>query len=255
MRSSAHHSLTMARLRGHLGAGPPPQPHVMPPSSLFPWVSCRPQNRRDHCLVPGEQVQRPLVPPLHAHPPSSPAGPVQTRRPGVAIAGGLGVHSGQGLCPTPQSGPFPPSVPWRRPPEGQTGLVGRGGDKDPKEQSWRPHGHPCHMGRSSELAGPQRAPCTPGPASPRWKAGPLLWGVGRPGSLEAPSQGFWGRKGPSSRAEHPRDHARTSQGIKGPRPQSRPAPPPAGSLHGRGRWGTEGYRLDAFGFAKMFNKL
>lgn len=245
----------MVRLRGHLGAGPPPQPHFMPPSSLFPWaagrtrppwVSCRPQNGRDCCLVPGEQGQRPQAPPLHAHLPFAPTGPVRLGGlgwrllAGARSPGGLGVSTaGRDCARHPSLGRAHPVSLGASLPEGQTGLVGRGENKDPAEQSWRPHRHLCHMGCSAELAWP-RVPQTERRAS--------ALGYGQARLLRGPSQSFWGRKGPSSRAEHPRDHARTSQGIKGPRPQSRPAPPAAGSFHGRGRWGTEGYRRGAFCF-------
>lgn len=248
----------MARLR------PPPQPHFMAPSSLFPWaagrtrppwVSRRPQNGRDHRLVPGEQGQRPLAPPLHAHLPSAPAGPVRTRRPGVAVAGrspqpwrAWCVHSGQGLCPTPQSGPCPPGVPRRQTPRRADRAGGKRGRQRPRRAELEATRAPVSHGLQRRAGRAPERPLYAWPRIPQTERRASALGCGQARLLRGPSQSFWGRKGPSSRAEHPRDHARTSQGIKGPRPQSRPAPPAAGSFHGRGRWGTEGYRRDAFCF-------
>lgn len=175
---------------------------------------------------------------------------------GARSPGGLGVSTaGRDCARHPSLGRAHLVSLGARLPEGQTGLVGRGEDKDPAEQSWRPHGHLCHMGCSAELAGPQRDHCMPGPASPRQKGGPLLWGVGRPGSLEAPLRASGEERVLPAELSIPGTTPGPLKGSKGRGHRAgQPHPQLAPSMGGGGgeRRATVATH---FAFAKMFNKL
>ena len=161
-------------------------------------------NRRDLCLVPGEQGRRPLGPPPRAHLPPPPAGPSRPGQ-GVRLLGGAhsppgpSVHSGQGPCPLVLGSQ----------PDRQMGLAGRGKSKTPP--SWAPH----HPGCGSELAVP-RGPRRPGRTCPGRKEGLCP----ECGQLQAgASSGFWGRKGAPSGAGL-QGLCQASRGLPGPRPRA-----------------------------------
>lgn len=151
--------LMLVRQSGHSKTDlPPASPPGLQGGQATPG-ELQATNRRDLCLVPGEQGRRPLGPPPRAHLPPPPAGPSRPGQ-GVRLLGGAhsppgpSVHSGQGPCPLVLGSQ----------PDRQMGLAGRGKSKTPP--SWAPH----HPGCGSELAVP-RGPRRPGRTCPGRKEG------------------------------------------------------------------------------------